>query len=145
MHTIRRIPFVIALSIAVRMTPIGLAVSAPAGPPPGAPSGALQGPSTPSPAQGQQGSLVLLRVRAVVPEKVKLSDPARRTVRATVLAIEEEFHHIRLQTEEGQRLMLFLPAESLARLQVGTPCLLDVARQSIQESVPLRERDAAFW
>jgi hypothetical protein len=89
--------------------------------------------------------MVILRVRALVPEKVKLRDPARRTVGATVLAIDEEIHLIKIQTEEGQRLMLFLPPEALARLQVGTPCLLQVALQSMRESAQPPEREEAFW
>jgi hypothetical protein len=145
MDSLRRFPLVIALIIVVSMTPIGLAVSAPAGQPSSAASGPLQGPSTPPPAQGQHGSMVLLRVRALVPEKVKLSEPARRTVRATVLAIAAELNQIKLQTEEGQRLMLFLPPESLARLRVGTPCLLQVALQSMRESAQPPEREGAFW
>ena len=145
MKAIRRMPFVIALSNVVSMTPIGLAVCAPAGQPPGAPSGSLQSTSTSPPAQAQQGSMVLLHVRALVPEKVTLSDPVQRTVRATVLAIDEERNQIKLQTEAGQRLMLFLPPESLARLRVGTPCLLQVAVQSMRESLQLPERDSAFW
>jgi hypothetical protein len=145
MDSLRRFPLVIALIIVVSMTPIGLAVSAPAGQPSSAASGPLQGTSTPPPAQGQHGSMVLLRVRALVPEKVKLSDPARRTVRATVLAIDAELNQIKIQTEEGQRLMLFLPPESLARLRVGTPCLLQVALQSMRESAQPPEREGAFW
>ena len=89
--------------------------------------------------------MVLLRVRALVPEKVKLSDPARRTVRATVLAIDAEINQLKIQTEEGQRLLLFLPPESLARLRVGTPCLLQVALQAMRESAQPPEREEAFW
>ena len=145
MDSIRRIPFVVALLIVVSMAPIGLAVSAPAGPPPSAPSEPLQGTSTHPPEQGWHGSIVILRVRALVPEKVKLSDPARGTVRATVLAIDEEINQIKIQTEEGQRLMLFLPPESLARLRVGTPCLLQVALQATRESAQPPEHEEAFW
>jgi hypothetical protein len=86
-----------------------------------------------------------LHVRALVPDKVRLRDPVQRTVRATVLVIDEERNQIKLQTEAGQRLMLFLPPESLARLRVGTPCLLQVAVQSMRESLQLPERDGAFW
>ena len=134
MDSLRRFPLVIALIIVVSMTPIGLAVSAPAGQ-----------TSTRPPHQDQHGSRVILRVRALVPEKVKLSDPAQRTVRATVLAIDAELNQIKIQTEEGQRLMLFLPPESLARLRVGTPCLLQVALQSMRESAQPPEREGAFW
>ena len=145
MDALRRFVLVVALIIVVSMTPIGLAVRAPAGQPSSAPSGPLQGTSTPPPAQGQQGSMVLLRVRALVPDKVKLSDPARRTVRATVLAIDAESNQLKIQTEEGQWLLLFLPPESLARLRVGTPCLLQVALQSMRASAQPPEREGAFW
>jgi len=145
MDTRRRFPLVVAVLIMVSLTPIGLAVRAPAGHPPSAPSGSLQGPSTPPPVQGQQGSMVHLRVRALVPDKVKLSDPARRTVRATVLAIDAELNQLTIQTEEGQRLRLFLPPESLARLRIGTPCLLQVALQSMRDSAPPPERAGVFW
>jgi hypothetical protein len=102
-------------------------------------AGALSG------AEGRHGSIVILRVRALVSEKVKLSDPARGTVRGTVLAIDEEINQIRIQTEEGQRLMLFLPPESLAHLRIGTPCLLQVAPQSTRESAQPPEHEEAFW
>jgi hypothetical protein len=145
MHALRRIPFVVALLIVVSMTPLGLPVCTPAGQPPSAPSSSLQTTSTHPPAQGPHGSLVILHVRALVPEKVTLSDPVQRTVRATVLAIDEEFNQIKLQTEAGQRLLLVLPPEPLARLWVGTPCLLQVAVQSMRESLQLPERAGAFW
>jgi len=134
MHARRCYLFVVALSLVVSMMPIGLAVSAPA-----------EQTSTHPPHQDQYGPLVILRVRALVPEKVTLSDPARGTVRATVLTIDEEINQITVQTDEGQRLRLFLPPESRARLQVGAPCLLQVAKQSMQDASPLPEHDEAFW
>jgi len=138
-------PFVVALSLVVSMTPIGLAVRAPTVQPSSTPSGPHHDPSTHSPDQNRHGPIVILRVRALVPDKVKLSDPARRTVRATVLAIDAESNQLTIQTEEGQRLLLFLPPESLARLRVGTPCLLQVALQSMRESAQPPEREGAFW
>jgi hypothetical protein len=60
--------------------------------------------------------------------KVTLSDPAEGMVRATALALNEASNQITVQTEKGQRLMLFPPPESLVRLLVGTPCLLQVAQ-----------------
>ena len=102
-------------------------------PPPGSHPAHHRGTSTTPPRplrdQEQHGPLVILRVRALVPEKVKLSDPAQGTVRATVLAIDEEINQVKVQTDEGQRLVLFLPPASLARLHLGTPCLLQVARR----------------
>ena len=86
MHTIRRMPLLIVLSLVVRLLPVDLAVSAPAEPPSRGASERLHSTATPPPLQEQDGPLLLLRVRALVPDKVKLSDPAQRTVRATVLA-----------------------------------------------------------
>jgi len=98
-----------------------------------------------SPEQDRHGPVVRLRVRALVPEKVKLTDPAQGTVRATVLAIDEELHQITVQTDAGQRLMAFLPPESLARLRVGTPCLLQVVNRSTEEASRPLEPAEAFW
>jgi hypothetical protein len=80
-----------------------------------------------------------------VPEKVKLSDPTHGTVRAMVLAIDEEINQITVQTDEGQQLMLFLPPASLARLHVGAPCLLQVANRSTREATRPPEPEEAFW
>jgi hypothetical protein len=81
----------------------------------------------------------------LVPEKVKLSDPIQGTVRATVLAIDEEINQITVQTDEGQRLMLFLDPASLARLHIGAPCLLQVANGATREAPRPAEPDEAFW
>jgi hypothetical protein len=129
----------------VSLTLIGFATSAPAGQPFSAPLEPLHDTSTPPAAQDRHGPIVILRVRALVPEKVKLSDPAQGTVRATVLAIDKEINQIKVQTDEGQRLMLSLDAASLARLQVGAPCLLQVAPQSTRESARPPEQEEAFW
>ena len=125
--------------------PIDLAVSAPAEPPSRGASELRHDTSTPPPLQEQDGPLILLRVRALVPEKVTLSDPAQRTVRATVLAIDAEINQIKVQTDEGQRLGLFLPPESLAHLRLGTRCVLQVARQSMQDAARPPAPEGPFW
>jgi hypothetical protein len=134
MHFIRCFSFIIALSLVVSLMPIGLAVSAPAGQ-----------TSTRPLHQEQHGSRVILRVRALVPEKVKLSDPVQGTVHATVLAIDDEINQVKVQTEEGQQLMLFLDPASLARLHVGTPCLLQVANGATGDTSRSPEHEGAFW
>jgi hypothetical protein len=145
MSVIRRIPFVLTLSLVVGMSLFGLAASAPAVQPSSAPVESLHDPSAPHNGRDQPGPIVALRVRALVPEKVTLSDPAQGTVRATVLAIDEELNQITVQTEAGQRLMLFLPPVSLAHLHVGAPCLLQVANRSTREASRPPEHDEAFW
>ena len=145
MSVIRRIPFVLAVSLVMSLSLFGLAASAPAVQSSRAPVESLHDPAAPHAGRAQPGSLVVLRVRALVPEKVTLSDPVQGTVRATVLAVDEELNQIKVQTDEGQRLMLFLPPESLARLQVGAPCLLQVVNRSTREASQPPERDEAFW
>ena len=134
MSATRHSLFVVALSLVVSLMPIGLAVSAPAG-----------HTSTHRFHQDQHGPLVILRVRALVPDKVKLSDPAEGTVQATVLAVDEAINQITVQTEEGQRLMLFLDPASLMRLRVGAPCLLQVANGATRDTTPPPEHEGAFW
>ena len=145
MHTIRRMPWLIALSLVVRLLPIDLAVSAPAEPPSRGASARLHDTATPLPVQEQDGPLILLRVRALVPDKVTLSDPAQRTVRATVLAIDAEINQVKVQTDEGQRLGLFLPPETLAHLRLGTRCVLQVARESMQDAARPPVQEGPFW
>jgi hypothetical protein len=145
MYAIRYIPLVLALSLVVSMTPIGLAAHAPAVQPSSTPSEHLHDTSALLRGQDRHGPIVRLRVRALVPEKVKLSDPAQATVRATVLAINEEMKQITVQTDAGQRLMLFLDPASLARLYIGAPCLLQVTNGLTREAAPLPEHEEAFW
>ena len=145
MHTIRRMPLLIALSLVVRLLPVDLAVSAPAEPPSRGASEGRHTTATSPPLQEQDGPLLLLRVRALVPDKVKLSDPAQRTVRATVLAIDAESNQVKVQTDEGQRLGLFLPPETLAHLRLGTRCVLQVARQSMQDAARPPVQEGPFW
>ena len=80
-----------------------------------------------------------------MPAKVKLSDPVQRTVRATVLTIDEESQQMKVQTVEGQQLTLSLDPASRARLYVGAPCLLQVAQQSMQDFLRSSVHGEAFW
>ena len=143
MDAIRRI--LVAFSLVVSMMPIGWAVSTPVMQASSASAGPRHDTSTDLREQDLHGLPVRLRVRALVPEKVQLSDPIERTVRARVLAIDKAINQIRVQTEEGQRLMLFLEPVSLARLQVGAPCLLQVANRSMWDTSRQPEHEGAFW
>ena len=145
MHTLRRMSLMIALSLVVRLLSIDLAVSAPAEPASRGASARRHTTATAPPLQEQDGPLLLLRVRALVPDKVTLSDPAQRTVRATVLAIDAESNQVKVQTDEGQRLGLFLPPETLAHLRLGTRCLLQVARESMQDAARPPVQEGPFW
>ena len=145
MHTLRRLPWIVAIGLVVRLMPIDLAVGAPAEYPSRGSSERLRDTATFRPHQEQHSPPILLRVRALVPGKVKLSDPAHGTVGATVLAIDEELNQVKVQTDEGQRLGLFLPPESLMGLRLGTRCLLQVARQSMEDAIRSPAHDGTFW
>ena len=145
MHAIRRISFVVTVSLVVSMTPVGLTVRARAVPPSSTSSGPLHDTSTHLHGQDRHGPLVTLRVRALVPDKVKLSDPAQGTVHATVLAINEEINQITVQTDERQRLMLVLDPASRARVHVGALCLLQVTNGSTRAASQPPEHGEAFW
>jgi len=79
----------------------------------------------------QQGHIVLLRVRALVPEKVTVSDPAQGTVRATVLAMDAQLNKVTIQTHAEQQLILFLDPASFTGLRVGQQFLLQVAQTGV--------------
>jgi len=85
--------------------------------------------------------MIALTVHAMVPEKIKVSDPARRTVSATVLAVDRQIYQVKLQTHEGQRLALYLTPAIFDGLQVGKQIILQVAQRSVREV--LTERSVA--
>lgn len=134
MHAMLRISLVVALGIFVSMTPIGLAASAPAGQPSSATPVPPQDTATAPHVRELHGPLVTVKVRALVPDKVKVSDPAQGTVRATVMAIDREINQVTVQTHEGQRLILYLTPASLEGLQVSQQCILQMAQRSAPES-----------
>jgi len=100
-------------------------------------------PDTPTTSYiGPQDSPILtLTVHAMVPEKIKVSDLARRRVQATVLAVDRQIDQLKLQTQEGQRLVLYLAPSVLDGLQVGKQIMLQVNQRSVQEV--LTERSLA--
>lgn len=145
MSALGRVACVVALHLVVNMTPGGLAVRAPAVPSASASAGPQPDASTPLHGQDRPGPLVILRVRALVPDKVKLRDPIQGTVRATVLAVDAESNQIKVQTDAGQHLMLFVDPASLAHLPRGALCLLQVTNGATRDAARAPEHEEAFW
>ena len=145
MSAIGRVALVVALPLVVSLTPVGLAVRAPIVPSSSASAEPLPEASTPRHGQERPGSLVILRVRALVPDKVTLSDRTQGTVRATVLAVDAEINQITVQTDAGQHLRLFVDPASLARVQRGVPCLLQVTNGATPAAPRAPEPEEAFW
>ena len=131
MHATQRVLLVVAVGVFMWMTPLVFATGDPAGPP----LSVALGPHPAAPplphVWDQQGHIVLLRVRALVPEKVTVSDPAQGTVRATVLAMDEELNQVTIQTHAEQQLILFLDPASFTGLRVGQQFLLQVAQTGV--------------
>jgi hypothetical protein len=75
----------------------------------------------------ESGRLVAVTIPALGTPDVKVSDPAAGTVPATVTALDAPKSQAQVQTQKGQRLVLTLPPELLARMQVGDRFLLQVA------------------
>ena len=140
MHAIYSLVCIVAVGLGVSMPSSSLAVQ-----PSRTPAAFRHASARHAPGQEQPSPLVLLRVRALVPDKVKLSDPAQRTVRATVLTIDEDINQIKIQTVEGQQFTLYLDPASRARLYIGAPCLLQVAPQSMEDFLRPSEHGEAFW
>ncbi len=131
MHPRYRVLLVVAVAVCVWMTPLGFATGDPAE----LPRSAALGPPPDTPplphVWDQQGHIVLLRVRALVPEKVTVSDPAQGTVRATVLAMDAQLNKVTIQTHAEQQLILFLDPASFTGLRVGQQFLLQVAQTGV--------------
>lgn len=145
MSIMRGVLSLVMLSLLVSMTPSRLLARAATVQPSSAPWEALRASSAPAEERDPERAPIILRVWALVPDKVQLSDRSARTVRATVLGIDTELNQLKVQTDQGQRLTLFLAPAFLARVQVGAPCLLQVAQQSLQESVRPPASEAPVW
>ena len=80
----------------------------------------------------ESGRMVAVTIPAMSTQDVKVSDPAEGTVRATVTALDAPKSQAQVQTQKGQRLVLTLPPDLFARMQVGDRFLLQVAPPSGQ-------------
>jgi len=133
MHPTRRVPLVMALGVCLSVTPIVLTAISPAEQRHSAPLVAPQEMPTTLHVQELKDDIVTVHVHAMVPENIKMSDSAQGTVQATVMAIDRQINQVKVQTHEGQRLVLYLAPESLAGMRVGHYIMLQVAQRSAQE------------
>ena len=72
------------------------------------------------------GRMIAVTVPALGAQDVKVSNPAEGPVPATVMALDTQHSQAQVQTQQGQRLVLTLPPELLARMRVGDRFLLQV-------------------
>lgn len=130
MHPTRYLLLVVALGVSVSLTTIGRTASGTVGQSRSATLVPLEDLSTTSHVRKLDGPSVTVKVRAMVPENVKVSDPDQGTVRATVMAIDGQTNRVKIHTHEGQLLTLFLASESVAGMRVGDQFILQVAQRS---------------
>ena len=127
---------VVVFGIVASMGVLGCQALGPAGEPPtGAPvSATVVAPqrTTTYHVRDVNGQTVAVTVPAMDAQHVKVSNSAAGTVPATVMALDEQTSQAEVRTQKGQRLVLALPPELLARMRVGDHFLLQVVRPSGQ-------------
>jgi len=134
MHLTHRLPHVMAFVVFLTMILMVFVVGGISRQPPSATPGALEATPHTSHVRELDSPSVTVEVRAMVPQNVKLSDPAQGTVRATVMAIKGQINQVKVYTHEGQMFLLFLAPESLAGIRVGDQFTLQVAQRLMPES-----------
>jgi len=132
MHPKLRVTLVLALGVLLSVASMVLAVRDTSGQ---VPSATIVSPdSTPTTyyVRDMDGRIVTVEVPSMGPPDLKVSDPAQGTVQATVMAVDGEMNRVKVQTQEGQTLMLDLPRESVVGMRVGDQFTLRIAQPSRQ-------------
>jgi len=131
MHPKLRITLALAVGIFLSMAPLALAANDTAGQPASATLASPQDTTTTYNVRDMDGRIVTVEVPALASPSVKVSDPAQRTVQATVRAVDGATNRVTVQTQEGQMLILQLPPESLTGMRLGDQFTLQVAQRSL--------------
>jgi len=126
LHTTLALAGSIFLSIAL----FALAPNDTAGQPASATLASPQDTTTTYNVRDMDGNIVTVEVPAMGSPSIKVSDPAQRTVQATVRAVDGVTNRVTVQTQEGQMLILQLSSESLPGMRVGDQFTLQVAQRS---------------
>ena len=124
-----RFTLIVALGVLFGVASLIQAASNTAAPPP---SAAIVSPqdTTTYHVRDMDGRIVTVQVPSMASPNFKVSNPDEGTVRATVKAIDGEKNQVRVQTQAGQMLVLYLSPESVVSLRVGDEFTLQVAQQS---------------
>ena len=127
-----RITLVVALGVFVGAASLIQAANHTAGQPSSATIVSPQDAVTTYHVRDMDGNFVTVHVPSMASPGLKVSNPAAGTVRATVRAIDGEKNQVKVQTQEGQMLVLSLPPEAIMNMQVGNEFML----QGTQRSAP---------
>jgi hypothetical protein len=107
-----------------------LAANVPSGQAPSATIIAPESPNTIYQVRDMHGEMVTVEVPSLAPPELKVSDPDQGTVRATVMAVDGQTNQVKVQTQEGQMLLLQLPSESVRGMQIGNQFTLRISQPS---------------
>lgn len=121
----------LAGALFLSMAPLALATNDTASQPASATLASPQDTTTTYNVRDMDGRIVTVEVPAMGSPAVKVSDPAQRTVQATVRAVDGATNQVTVQTQEGQMLILQLSSESLRGMRVGDQFTLQVAQRSL--------------
>ena len=122
-----RMTLVLAFGVLCAMTSFIWAANTP-GPVPSAIVVAPESSPTTYYIRDMHDRMLTVEVPALGSPELKVSDPVRGTVGATVIAVDGQTHQARLRTQEGQILVLNLPPKTVAGLRVGDQFTLSVAQ-----------------
>jgi hypothetical protein len=96
----------------------------------------IEGATTTYQVQGQDGQPVTVELpsRSAADVEVSKMAPAATkgaagTVQATVTAIDTETQRVKVRTQEGQSILLEVPAASLKGMQIGEPLTLVIPQR----------------
>lgn len=128
MHPKLRITLVLAFGVWCGMAPFVWAANT-AGSLPRARVMAPERMATTYHIRDMHGHMLTVEVPALGSPEVKVSDPAQRTVGATVMAVNSQTNQVRVRTQEGQTLMLDLPSETVMGMRVGDQFTLSIAQR----------------
>jgi len=131
MHPKLHTTLALAVALFLSMAPLALATHDTASQPASATLASPQDTRTTYNVRDMDGHIVTVEVPAMGSPGVKVSDPAQRTVQATVRAVDGVTNQVTVQTQEGQMLILQLSSESLPGMRVGDQFTLQVAQRSL--------------
>jgi hypothetical protein len=127
MHPKFRMTLVLAFGILCGIAPCIWAANTP-GPLPSATVVAPESAPTTYYIRDMHDRMLTVEVPALGSPDLKVSDPVRGTVGATVIAVDGQTHQARLRTQEGQILVLDLPPEAVMGMRVGDQFTLSIAQ-----------------
>lgn len=129
MYSKLRITLILAFGLLFGAVPVVLAAGNTAGQMPSATVVSPTDTPTTYHIRDMHGRMLTVEVPALASPGVRVSDPTQGTVAATVMAVDGQTNQVRVQTQEGQILVLNLPPEAVTDMRVGDQFMLSIAQQ----------------